>query len=287
MLIIGTALILASLSLVFVAFGLVRPSAVPVAMRLRRERSSGTTVFVSPDSASLGWLRTLTVPFLIERARRNLVLAGYRSGWSLQRLMMAKVVAATIVGLATFSLFSLNPSGLRFALFLFTTALAFIYPDIWLSGRAQERQKQIERELPDLLDQIVIAIESGLSFESAVARVGEAGSGPLAGEFRRSLQDMRLGMTRRAAYQALASRTSIGDLKRFCKQITQAEEFGVSMATVVRNLAHEMRIKRHYRAEEIAQRIPVKIIFPLAACFLPVLFIIILYPAIRSVMAAL
>jgi tight adherence protein C len=282
-LIVGTVLILASLALVFVALGLLRPREIPIAMRLQRERG---TVFVSHDRDSLGPLRALTVPILIERAQRNLVLAGYKSGWSLQRVMIAKVVAATLFGLASFMFFSADPSGRRFALFLGVTALAFFYPDIWLGGRAQDRQKLIERELPDLLDQIVIAIESGLSFEGALSRVADTGTGPLADEFRRTLQDMRLGLTRRAAYQGLASRTSIDDLKRFCKQITQAEEFGVSMATVVRNLAHEMRIKRRYRAEEIAEKIPVKITFPLAVCFLPVLFAIILYPTFRSLLAA-
>lgn len=282
MLIIGTLLILASLSLVFVALGLATPREIPVAMRIRRERASGGTVFVSHDGDSLGALRSLTVPFLIERAQRNLVLAGYKSGWSLQRLMIIKVAAGIVIGGLTFALFSADPTGRRFALFLVATGLAFFYPDIWLGGRAQDRQKKIERELPDLLDQIVIAIESGLSFEAALARVGDAGTGPLSDEFRRSLQDMRLGMTRRAAYQGLASRTTVEDLKRFCKQISQAEEFGVSIATVVRNLSKEMRIKRRYRAEEIAEKIPVKIIFPLAACFMPVLFILILYPTFRS-----
>jgi len=287
MLILGSALVFASLSLVFVALGLVRPRELPLAMRLRRAQSGGGTVFVSQDSASLGPLRALTVPFLIERAQRNLVLAGYKSGWSLHRLMIFKVVAATIAGLLLFTYFSADPSSRRFALFLFATGLAFFYPDIWLDGRAQDRQKRVERELPDLLDQTVIALESGLSFEAALARVADNGSGPLSDEFRRALQDMRLGMTRRAAYQGLAHRTTCEDLKRFCKQITQAEEFGVSIATIVRNLAQEMRVKRRYRAEEIVQKIPVKIIFPLASCFLPVMFIIILYPAIRSIMAAL
>jgi tight adherence protein C len=286
MLIIGTVLILAALSLVFVALGLVQPREVSLALRLRRGRASGGTVFVTQDTESLGPLRVLTIPFLIERAQRNLVLAGYKSGWSLQRLMMAKVVAATVVGLLMFTLFSLAPSGHRFALFLGTTALAFFYPDIWLGGRAHDRQKAIELELPDYLDQIVIAIESGLSFEASLGRVSANGTGPLSEEFQRSLQDMRLGMSRRAAYQGMAQRTTSEDLKRFCKQITQAEELGVSISTVVRNLAQEMRIKRHYRAEEIAQKIPVKIIFPLGVCFLPVLFAIILYPALRSVMAA-
>jgi tight adherence protein C len=284
MLILGTLSILAALGMVFVALGLVSPREVPVAMRLRRQ--AGATVFVSQDYASLGRLRFLTVPFLIDRAQRNIVLAGYKTGWSLQRLMMTKVVAATILGFAFFTFFSADPSTRRFLLFLIVTALAFFYPDIWLSGRAQDRQKKIERELPDLLDQIVIGIESGLSFEGALSRVAAGGGGPLADEFRRALQDMRLGMTRRAAYQGLAQRTSIDDLRRFCKQIIQAEEFGVSMATVVRNLAHEMRLKRRYRAEEIAQKIPVKITFPLAVCFLPVLFMIILYPTFRSLLAA-
>lgn len=286
MLIIGSSLIIAALGLAFVSLGMFRASEVPVAMRVRRERAAGVTVFVSQDASSLGSLRSLAVPFLIERARRNIVLAGYKSGWSLYRLMMAKVAVAVTVGCGLYLFMNANPTLPRIALFLGGTALAGMYPDIWLSGRAQDRQKAIERELPDLLDQIVIAIESGLSFESALGRVSDTGSGPLSEEFRRALQDMRLGMSRRNAYLELASRTTVDDLRRFAKQIIQAEEFGVSMSTVVRNLAKEMRMKRRYRAEEIAQKIPVKIVFPLAVCFLPVLFAIILFPTFRSLIAS-
>lgn len=286
MLIIGSSLIIAALGLAFVSLGMFRASEVPVAMRVRRERAAGVTVFVSQDASSLGSLRSLAVPFLIERARRNIVLAGYKSGWSLHRLMMAKVAVAVVVGFGLYLFTNANPTLPRIALFLGGTALAGMYPDIWLSGRAQDRQKAIERELPDLLDQIVIAIESGLSFESALGRVSDTGSGPLSEEFRRALQDMRLGMSRRNAYLELASRTTVDDLRRFAKQIIQAEEFGVSMSTVVRNLAKEMRMKRRYRAEEIAQKIPVKIVFPLAVCFLPVLFAIILFPTFRSLIAS-
>ena len=165
--------------------------------------------------------------------------------------------------------------------------MAFFGPDMWLDRRAKERQKQIERDLPDVLDQTVIALESGLSFEAALARISDNGSGPLAEEFKRTLQDMRLGMSRRAAYRALSDRTSVEDVKRFCKQIVQAEEFGVSMASVVRNRAKDMRVKRRYRAEEIAQKIPVKIIFPLAVCFMPVLFAVILYPSFVGLLGVL
>lgn len=288
MLIIGTLLVFGAVALLFVALDLVRPEMVPTSFRRRNApvRSSGSSVFVANDPESMGRLRVLTVPFLVEKAERNIALAGYKAGWSLRRLMVVKAGAGATVGFAMFMFFSADPSGRRLLMALGATALAFFYPDIWLSGRAQDRQQQIERELPDILDQTVIAIESGLSFEAALSRVADAGTGPLAEEFRRTLQDMRLGMTRRAAYHALADRTSMDDLKRFCKQIIQAEEFGVSMATVVRNLAKEMRIKRRYRAEEIAQKIPVKIIFPLAFCFMPVLFVIILYPSLRGLIAA-
>jgi len=289
MLILGTVLIFAAIGAMMVALGLVQPNLVPKVhgRRLAMSQAKGATMFVDSDPQSLGRWRFFTVPSLLERANRNIVLGGYQAGWGLRRLVVLKVVAATVVGFFAFSWFSLDPSSWRFVLLVLATALAFFGPDMWLDRRAKERQKQIERDLPDVLDQTVIALESGLSFEAALSRISDNGSGPLADEFKRTLQDMRLGMSRRAAYRALSDRTSVEDVKRFCKQIVQAEEFGVSMSTVVRNRAKDMRIKRRFRAEEIAQKIPVKIIFPLAVCFMPVLFAIILYPTFRSLLGLL
>jgi len=279
MLIVGSALILAAIGAMLVALNLLQPTAVPVVTRRRHAPSAAEgSMFVDSDPKALGKLRFLTAPFLVAKAERNIVLGGYHAGWGLRRLIVLKIVAGTIGGFLSFSFFSLDPSGRRLAVFVLVTALCFFYPDIWLDARAKERQKEIERALPDLLDQAVIALESGLSFEASLARIADNSTGPLAEEFKRTLQDMRLGMSRRAAYQSLSDRTTVEDVQRFCKQVLQAEEFGVSMSTVVRNRASDMRIKRRYRAEEIAQKIPVKIIFPLATCLMPVLFIVILYP---------
>lgn len=286
MLLIGTLFVLAACVMLSVSLGVTHPQkVVPLGAAWRRAKApaASTSIFVDNDVESLGRLRALTVPTLIAKAERNIALAGHRAGWTLRRLMLAKVFLATAAGFVTFSVWSAGPSGRGFVLFVLVTAMAFFFPDLWLNSRAQERQQQIERELPDLLDQTIIAIESGMSFEGALARVGERGSGPLAEEFVRTLQDMRLGMSRRAAYHALADRTSIEDLKRFCKQVVQAEEFGVSTATLVRNLANEMRIKRRFRAEEAAQKLPVKMIFPLVSCFFPVLFVVILFPAFYGI----
>jgi len=286
MLIIGTFLVLAACSLLFVSLGVIQPAqAASVVAPWRRDRkpAAPTSIFVENDAASLGRLRVLTVPTLIDKAERNIALAGHRAGWTLRRLMLFKVWSATGAGLVMFVLWSASPSARGFTLFALVTAVAFFFPDLWLNSRAKERQLQIERELPDLLDQVIIAIESGMSFEGALARVGQRGSGPLSEEFMRTLQDMRLGMSRRAAYNALADRTSIPDLKRFCKQVIQAEQFGVSTATLVRNLAEEMRLKRRFRAEEAAQKLPVKMIFPLVSCFFPVLFVVILFPTFYGI----
>jgi tight adherence protein C len=284
MLLIGVVLILAAIGALLIALDLVQPIAAPTVIRRRHASSqaTGASMFVDSGPQALGRLRFLTAPFLIEKAERNIVLGGYQAGWGLRRLLVLKIVAGTIGGFVSFSFFSINPSGGRLAGFVVVTALCFFYPDIWVDARAKERQTQIERELPDILDQTVIALESGLSFEAAIARISDNNTGPLAQEFKRTLQDMRVGMSRRSAYKALSDRTSVDDVKRFCKQILQAEEFGVSMSTVVRNRASDMRIKRRYRAEELAQKIPVKIIFPLATCLMPVLFIVILYPTFHG-----
>ena len=288
MLILGAFLLLGAVLAFAVALGLFVPE-VSIANVARRVRAGagGQAGLVVDQGKSLGVMRLFTMPFLIERAERNFVLLGHQAGWTMRRLMLMKTVAAAVLGLVGFAYFSSEPSGRRLAMLLVMTGLAFFYPDMWLSARAKERQVRIERELPDVLDQVVIAIEAGMSFEGALDRVARNGRGELADELTRTLQDMRLGMSRREAYYGLASRTSIEDLRRFCKQVVQAEEFGVSIATVVRNLAHEMRIKRKYRAEEIAQKIPVKIIFPLAFCFMPVLFVVVLYPSVASLLESL
>jgi len=285
MLLVGTVLLLAACASLFVSLGLVQVSQLGVGKPTRRRSASASFdggIAVGNDVRTLGRLRLLTAPTLIAKAERNLALAGHRPGWTLRRLMLVKVWIAAFTGLLMATVWGSDPSSRALVTGVIALGFAFFIPDLLLSGRARARQEEIERELPDLLDQTLIAIESGMSFEGALARVGKSGSGPLAAEFVRTLQDMRLGMSRRAAYNALAERTSIDDLKRFCKQVVQAEEFGVSTSTLIRNLANEMRLKRRFRAEEAAQKLPVKMVFPLVACFLPVLFVVNLYPAIHS-----
>ncbi len=241
-------------------------------------------------SASERALRPLG-QFLAERGRsltpagwaaaldRRRILAGQPATWPMERLLAAKVVLGLGGLLVGYLLFSSNRTAMWFLLWLAVTALGYFTPDLLLMSRGQERQAEIQRELPDTLDQMTIAVEAGLGFDSAMARSARSGTGPLAQEFTRTLQEAQLGVSRSAALRHLMERTNVPDLRHFVLALIQAENYGIPVADVLRTQAAELRIKRRQRAEEHAMKIPVKIIFPVVLCILPALFIVILGPA--------
>ena len=222
-----------------------------------------------------------------QRLERQLALAGRPEAWPLKRLMAAKIVLAVagiVVGLLYVAAASAGPSVL---LAIVIAVVAYCLPDLLLHSAGQKRQAKISEELPDTLDQMTIAVEAGLGFDAAVARVGANGSGPLAAELIRVLQDMQVGRSRREAYDSLAGRTTSKDLQQFVRAVIQADAYGVSVSGVLRTQAAEMRVKRRQRAEEKAMQIPVKVVFPLMFCILPVLFIALLGPAALNIIATL
>lgn len=181
---------------------------------------------------------------------------------------------------------SSDPQPVRALVGFLVVILAFFVPDLLLYSRATERQKLISLELPDTLDQMTIAVEAGLGFDSAMAKTSANGTGPLAAELVRTLQDMSLGRSRKDAYLTLAERTTSQDLRRFTRAIIQADTYGIAVAGVLRIQAAEMRLKRRQRAEERAMKIPVLVVFPLTVCILPVLFIVLLTPAVLNIVKA-
>jgi tight adherence protein C len=191
-----------------------------------------------------------------------------------------------VLVLALFStlLLTRQASGGLIALTVLISVVGYFVPDLLLYSRGLERQTAIGLELPDTLDQMLIAVEAGLGFEAAMTRAGENGKGPLADELIRTLQDMRVGMSRKHAYQALSRRTKVPDLNAFIRAVVQADAYGISISAVLRTQAKEMRVKRRQRAEEKAMQIPVKVLFPLMLFILPVLFIAVLGPTVITVM---
>ena len=164
-------------------------------------------------------------------------------------------------------------------LVFFPIVLGFFGPDAWLSRKIGDRRKSMQKALPDVLDMLVISVEAGLGFDSALARVVQTVPGPLSEEFFRMLQETRVGVARRDAMRHLSERTDLDELRSFLLAMMQAEAFGVSIARVLRVQADEMRVKRRQRAQEKAFAAPVKIVFPLVFCIFPALFVVLLGPA--------
>lgn len=164
---------------------------------------------------------------------------------------------------------------------------SFLYPDVMVNRIIEDREKQISRKLPDILDLLVISVEAGLGFEQALDRTCTAVPGALSDEFRRMLHEIRIGATRADALRAMADRSNVPELRGFILAMLQADTFGVSISRLLRSQADEMRIKRRLRAQEKAQKAPVKMLFPLVFCIFPSIFVVILGPAMINISRAL
>lgn len=211
---------------------------------------------------------------------RQIVYAGRDGSWTAGGFVLAKLLGTAFAVILAWLVLSLGPPPLFTFLTVLFVILAFVAPEVIASSRADDRQKLITLALPDTLDQMTIAVEAGLGFDAALHKAATNGRGPLADELVRTLQDQSIGRSRRDAYRALELRTNSADLRRFIRAISQADAFGISIADVLRVQARDMRVRRRQRAEEQAMKVPVKVVFPLVFCILPVLFIVILTPAV-------
>jgi tight adherence protein C len=242
---------------------------------------------VRPTVAALaGRARRITPAGMIDGLERRISLAGMSDQWPIDRLLATKLLLGG--GGAMFGLLLLiaNPSLGVFLLLGLTTGIGFMLPDVWMAHRADARQSELERGLADALDQITVCVESGISFEAAVARVAD-GKGPLADELMHLLQDIQIGIPRSQALEQLLTRTDVADLRGFVHSFTHAERYGIPIAHVLRTQATEMREKRRQRAEERAMKIPVKLVFPLMLCILPALFVVVAGPGVIRITHAL
>lgn len=231
-------------------------------------------------------VRRVTPSGMVERLNAKILLAGKAGEWPVDRVLTAKLllgVVGTLLGLLLLS--SGNALAMLYGLVL--PPASFFGPDLLLGAQGKKRQRQIRVALPDTLDQVTVCVEAGLGFEAALARAGRSGEGPLAEEIVRTMQDIQLGVPRKDALRRLADRNGVEELRRFVSAVIQAEGYGVPIARVLRLQAAELREKRRQAAEEHAQKISIKLLFPLVLCILPTVFIVILGPAIFSLMDTL
>jgi tight adherence protein C len=240
----------------------------------------------TPATTMPGWLHglgsRLSPGDTSGRLQHQLDLAGNPDGWNVDRIFAFKglgLLAGALIGL----LFGVHHLLLAVLFVAIGGVFGFFLPDLLVYNSGTKRQEKIQKQLPDAMDLLTICVESGLGFDAALAQVARNTDGPLAAELARALQEMQIGKTRKEALRSIASRTTVPELRSFVSSLVQAGELGISVAGVLREAAKEMRLRRRQRAEEVAQKVPVKILFPLMLCLLPALFIVIMGPAVVTV----
>jgi tight adherence protein C len=225
--------------------------------------------------------RLLAPGGLYSSLSRRLDQAGNPSWLNIDAVLAYKALLLLIgaAGGLVFGLLFAGPFGIL-AWAVIGAVAGFFAPDLLVLHLAQQRQEEIRRTLPDIIDTLVVTVEAGLGFEAAVAQVVRNGRGPMVGEFARVLHEMQIGRPRVGALREMAARTSIAELKAFASAVVQATTLGIPMAKVLRQQSSEMRIRRRQRAEELAQKVPVKILFPMILCIFPALFVVVIGPGV-------
>jgi tight adherence protein C len=221
-----------------------------------------------------------------EKVRDKFTAAGYRGTDSVDRFIALRVIlVALIPGVWYLTYGVLKMEGMMgLAVAVLLSVALLLGPDSVLDRRVGERRDAIRKSLPDVLDLLVISVEAGLGFEQALDRTVAAVPGPLTDEFARMLGEVRAGASRANAMRAMEKRADVPELRSFVLAILQADTFGVSIGRVLRAQADEMRIKRRQLAQERAQKAPVKMLIPMVFCVFPALFVVVIGPAIISIM---
>lgn len=232
--------------------------------------------------------RRFTPVAYTDKVREKFAMAGRDSTAEVDRFLAGRVFALLAVPLVVFVMYVLNPlaqEGMtRMVITGLIIAILVFGPDAKLNRAVEDRQNQITRDLPDVLDLLTISVEAGLGFEQALDRTIETVPGPLSTEFARMLGETRAGASRADALRSMDARIDIAEVRSFVLAILQADTFGVSIGRVLRSQSDDMRVRRRQLAQEKAQKAPVKMLIPMILCIFPALFVVILLPAMFSVL---
>ncbi|HLJ23817.1 MAG TPA: type II secretion system F family protein [Candidatus Acidoferrales bacterium] len=243
---------------------------------------------VRDSLASLGKMLPAAAGQQASRSQLQMVRAGFRGPDAMLVLRGAKVLLPLLLmGLVFFTgVYKYSPLFILLA----AAGIGFIFPDMWLSWRISARQQRLRLALPDGLDLLVICVEVGLGMDQAILRVAEElriVHPELSDEFKIVNLEMRVGKTRIEALRELARRTGLEDLKTLVAMLIQTERFGTSIAQSLRVHSDELRTKRRQRAEELSAKTTVKMVGPLVFFIFPALMVVLVGPAVISMIRQL
>ena len=205
----------------------------------------------------------------------RLARAGHPWGMNAASFILGKYIFIFL--LLIFGIISHNAN-----IFLILMIIGLFIPDLILKTNEKKRKDLMVKSLPDVLDLISVSVEAGLGFDAALQKVVEKTAGPLTEEFEQTLNEINMGKPRREALRDMANRIQVDDISTFLGSIIQADQLGVSMTNVLRIQSRQVRENRRMKAEEAAQKAPIKILIPLVVFIFPTLLVVLLGPAILS-----
>jgi tight adherence protein C len=282
--------------LVFSALYMISKRRDPVKARLQElATKAGTDSEVEYDfSASL--LRKGVDLFAADvqhvTTREWLIRAGYFNEGAIYNYYLIKIILAVILASAAgFISYYFHWSSTQIVFVVVGAIILGIFiPRLWISRKITNRRDAIRRAVPNMLDLLVVCVEAGLSFTAALHRLSEemrASCVPLAQELTIVTQEILVGKPKAEAFRSLANRTEVDELRSLAVTLIQADRLGTSIAASLRVLANTMRFNRRQRAEEAANKISVKLVFPLVLLIFPELLIILVGPAFISIFRTL
>lgn len=258
-------------------------------IRLRRDQEFDESLYnrtVGNFMGKLGQtLSKFTPTKLILETNRKLAVAGYPFNMRAPEFLSFRLfvfVAALLLSGFVYINSLLAVQGVLIMSFLLI--IAFLVPNAWLNSKVRNRQEMIEKELPDVLDLLSVCATAGLGFDQSLLRVHQYMTTPFGDEIGRVISEMEIGISRSNALRNMASRLEIQDISSFISVIVQSETLGFSIADTIHKQADQMRVLRKQRVQERAQRLPVKMLMPVAFLILPALLMIIIGPSVQLFM---
>lgn len=231
----------------------------------------------------LSYISRYTPASTMQQTSRQLMLAG-ETGIKAAQYFAIRFVFIVIGVALGFLMYRSSPTSRTLLSSVLVVIVMVILPILWLRMKVAKRQDQIRKSMADALDMLSVSTAAGLSFDQALQRVSQFFKTPAGVEFGRVVSEMEVGVSRQKSLRNLADRVQISEVSSFVAVIIQSEALGMSIADVLHSQAEQMRIQRQYRAKEAAQRLPVKMMIPLALLILPALLAVLLGPTIPAIL---
>ena len=268
---------------------------VVASIRNRRARDRQLKVLSEYSSQSNEKASTRTLSKIANFLVRQILDSGYgtrfnaaciRAGiWQesdIQKAVEKKIYLLGAASLLTIAIAELG--GVRNPIIVLIPVIAFFIPDALIRSKGIERGEAIARALPETIDLINMTVGAGLGFQAGLDRISRSETNPLSAEFRRVLSEIRLGDSRTHAFRSMAERINRPEMWNFTNSIIQVDKLGIPITEALKELAKSMRSERREKARERAQKLPVKILAPIMIFLLPAVLVIVLAPAVVSIM---